>query len=95
MDAEFASVAAESIAAALKGQHWIDETYGVGSWKWKYYTSVCMLQSSSDKAWRTYLQVADWYPGEPSTNRLRTLQKVFLNILARNGIYLFHLDIQG
>lgn len=86
---KFASVAQQSVIAALKGQGWIDRTFDPSTWEHRYYTATRMLFDRHEEAWRCYLQTSGWMAGSPSHYRQKTMQSLFRDCLDEVGIELF------
>ncbi len=96
MDAEYASVARDSLAAALLGQIWVDAEKSGDEWEHKYYTAINLLMLGDAKAWRAIQETVNTLAQDseariPSTTALRRGKKKFRKLLEEVGIELFPL----
>lgn len=93
MDADVASVGANSIGAAFSGQGWIDETFDAGTREHRYYTAVRMLLDRQPDAWLVYMHEVGWISGLPPSRRRRAnMRRLFRTYLGEVGIDLFPID---
>jgi hypothetical protein len=87
MDANDAAlIAYYSIAAASKGQPWIVETFGQGTWAARFYLAVLRLHDTNKKSWRIHLLYLKRGPSRVSKDQMDSYRRTFRPLLREQGI---------